>query len=513
MPDFPHHQGQQAHVAGGVTGEGPPLAGTFLAPAQVRQIQAHFGTPVYVYDLATLVGQARSALAMPNAFGLTVRYAMKAWSNAAVLRLFDRLGLHFDASSGYEVQRARHAGIAPHKIQLTAQEVPRDLQALVKEGLRFNASSLRQLALFGRLFPGRQVSIRINPGLGSGHSRRTNVGGPTSSFGIWHEHLAHVHRIQKTHDLQITRLHSHVGSGADPATWQQCAALTLRLARHLPQVHTVNLGGGFKVARMPGDAGTNLEAVGQAIAGQFRRFRDDDPHNRELHLEIEPGAYLVAQAGALVTTVVDVKETGLQGFRFIVVDGGMNDLLRPGLYGAQHPLHVVPARDENGDRPRQEYVVAGHCCESGDILTPAPGDPERLQPRRLVTPRAGDALLVDATGAYASSMSTVNYNSFPRSPELLLTPQGDVHVIRRRQTLEEMVAGERLPELGPWFRDDRAPAGKPDLEPRSTDDRAPAGKPDLEPRSTDDRAPAGKPDLEPRSTDDHAPAGKPDLEH
>ncbi|MDX1662607.1 MAG: diaminopimelate decarboxylase [Candidatus Promineifilaceae bacterium] len=421
----------------------------FLSPEQARAVRAQFGTPVYIYHFSTLLAQAQQALEMPNAYGLTVRYAIKANPNKAFLQLFDRLGLHFDASSGYEVYRALRAGVAPEKIQLTAQELPEDLPELVEQGVLFNAGSLSQLQRFGALFPGREVSIRVNPGRGSGHSRRTNVGGPLSPFGIWHEHLDSARAIAAAYRLRITRLHSHVGSGADPDVWRQCAALTVALAHDLPAVRRVNLGGGFKVARMPGEPGTDLPEVGAAIARVLRDFREADAARRDLHLEIEPGAFLVANAGALLCTVIDVKDTGRQGERFTVLDGGMNDLLRPTLYGAQHPIWIISG--DGAERAANDFIVVGHCCESGDIFTPAPGKPEEIQPRRLPAPQIGDIAIVGGAGAYGAAMGAANYNSFPRSAELLLTPDGELHVVRRRQALEEVVAGEQpLAEIDGW---------------------------------------------------------------
>lgn len=425
-------------------------AAAFLTDAAAREIKGRFGTPVHVYDLTTLAAGAEEALRMPAPFGLTVRFAMKACPHTAILRLFDRLGLHVDASSGYEVRRAQEAGVDLQRVQLTAQEMPEDLEALVKEGMLFNATSLHQLDTYGSLFPGGEASIRVNPGLGSGQNRRTNVGGPASSFGIWHEQLDEARRIAQRYGLRLTRLHSHIGSGADPDVWQRCAALTLGIARDLPEVHTVNLGGGFKVARAPGERDTDLQEVGTVVSEQLRQFQTQDDAGRCLHLEIEPGTLLTARAGAIVCTIIDVKETS--DYRFIVVDSGMTDNLRPALYGAQHALRVVPQGLEgapSGEGPRDvgEYLVAGHCCESGDLLTPAPGDPEGLAPRRLLQPRIGDLLLVGHTGAYSTSMAAANYNSFPQSAVLLRMPDGALHVIRRRQTWREMTAPEQTPDL------------------------------------------------------------------
>ena len=414
---------------------------SFLTEEQVRTVQRRFGTPLFVYDQQTLEDQARRALSFSNPYGLTVRYAMKACPSAAVIRIFNHLGLHIDASSGFEAHRAMRAGVPPAQIQITAQQLPDDLEELVGQGILFNACSLHQLRTFGHFFPGREISIRVNPGLGSGHSNRTNVGGPSASFGIWHEHLEQIFAIQREFDLEITALHSHIGSGSDPEIWQHCARLTLGIAARFPRVQRVNLGGGFKVGRMADEISTDLQTASQPIAEEFERFARE--HDRRLHLEIEPGTFLVANAAALVCTAIDVVDTGADGYHFIKVDSGMTEILRPSMYGAQHPIVVVPARPE--ERDQQHYLVAGHCCESGDILTPEPDNPEGLETRLLTQARIGDAVVVGGNGAYCSTMSAKNYNSFPEAAEVLQSRDGSLQLIRRRQTLDQLLANELLP--------------------------------------------------------------------
>jgi diaminopimelate decarboxylase len=412
----------------------------FLSFDDVRRVQREFGTPVYVYDEAALEARAREVLTFPHAFGYQARYAMKALPTAAILQLFHRLGLHIDASSGYEAERAMRAGIPADHIQVTAQELPENLEDLVKRGLRFNACSLHQLRAYCTLFPNTEVMVRINPGLGSGHSNRTNVGGSSASFGIWHEHLAELLHIAQDNGVTIARVHTHIGSGSDPAVWIHCARLTLGIAGTLPSVRTLSLGGGFKVARVEGETSTDLREVGDRIAAQFHEFAQR--YDRRLDLEIEPGTYLTANAGALVASVIDVVDTGQEGFRFIKIDSGMTEILRPAMYGAQHPVTVVPASDE--ERAQEEYIVVGHCCESGDVLTPGPGDPEGLEQRVLAQARVGDALVIGGAGAYCSAMSAKNYNSFPEAAEVLRMKDGRLNLIRARQTVDQMVGNERL---------------------------------------------------------------------
>jgi len=414
---------------------------TFLTAAQAWAIQTEFGTPTFVYDQLLLERQAQVALGFPNPYGLTARYATKACPSAAVLQVLYRQGLHVDASSGFEVHRALRTGIPPEHILLTAQELPADLEHLLGLGVGVNACSLHQLEQLGRLHPEGRVGVRMNPGLGSGHSNRTNVGGPSASFGIWHTHLDQVLSLQSEYDLHIELLHSHIGSGSDPEVWQRCARLSLEIAALLPEVTTVNLGGGFKVGRMPGEAATDLHLAGAPIAAELERFERDS--GRALQLEIEPGTFFVANAGALVCSVADVVDTGEGGYRFIKLDAGMTEILRPSMYGAQHPIAVVPP--VGTARGQGDFLVVGHCCESGDVLTPEPGNPEGLRTRTLCEPRVGDVVVIGGTGAYCAAMATKNYNSFPEAAEVLLATDGSRHLIRRRQTLDQILTNESVP--------------------------------------------------------------------
>jgi diaminopimelate decarboxylase len=386
---------------------GPARTIPFLTPALAAAVRERFGTPCYVYDRATLEAAARSALSFPAPFGFTLRYAMKANSSAGVLGVFRNLGLHIDASSDFEVERALRAGFAPSAIQLTSQMPPRRLREHLQRGILFNACS----------------------------TKRTNTGGPAASFGIWHEYLGEVTAAAARHGVRIRTLHSHIGSGTDPEMWKRITRMTLDLAGPLPEVVTVNLGGGFKVGRMPEEASTDLADVGAHVRQELLGFRER--HGRALRLEIEPGTFLVASAGAVVATCVDVVDTGRDGYLFAKLDTGMTEVTRPSLYGAQHPIDVLAA-----GREPAEVVFVGPCCESGDILTPAPGDPEALAPRWVPRPQIGDLVLVGGAGAYCASMSTINYNSYPQAPEVLLERDGSLRLLRRRQSPDEIWANE-----------------------------------------------------------------------
>lgn len=204
-----------------------------------------------------------------------------------------------------------------------------------------------------------------------------------------------------------------------------------------PDVDTLNMGGGYKVARVSGEHSTDLIKIGAPIAELIRDFADKT--GRKLKFEIEPGTFLLANSAAVLATVQDMCDTGAQGYKFLKLNSGMTDILRPSIYGAQHPISIlskVPRAET------EEYIVCGHCCESGDILTPAPGDPEGLLPRKMQKAEIGDYCVIGGAGAYCSSMSTSNYNSYPASPEVMLCKDGSLKLIRKRQTLEQIVENE-----------------------------------------------------------------------
>lgn len=411
----------------------------FLSEDQVRSIAKTFGTPVFVYSQAEIERKCEEALQFPNAFGLNVRYAMKANPNANVLKIMKEKGILIDASSEYEVSRALACGFPPASIMLTSQQFPKEFETFVKAGVTFNACSLRQLEAFGRTFPGGSLSIRFNPGLGSGHTKKADVGGVTSSFGIWHQKLQEVKELVTKFNLKVVKVHTHIGSGSDPEVWKAVAKYTIEYAETFESVTTVSLGGGYKVGRMEDEKSTDLQKIGEPVKQQFIEFAEK--HGRKLKLEIEPGTFLVALCGSLITTIDDKVNTGAHGFTFLKLDTGMDANTRPSLYGARHPLVTVKPTQETS-KSVEEYVVVGHCCESGDVFTQKEGGDPVTRPMNQAD--IGDFVVMEAVGAYCSSMSTKNYNSFPETPEVLLTKGGEMKLIRKKQELAEIYKNEIL---------------------------------------------------------------------
>lgn len=412
----------------------------FSSDEKLIEIAEKQGTPLFVHDEAAYERCGREALAAPHAFGLRVRYAMKANSHRAVLRIFDRLGIAIDASSVFEVQRALAAGIAPEKIQLTSQEVqPAErLRDLIAKGIAYNATSLEQLRIFAGLECARAtpISIRVNPGLGSGHNNRTNTAGRGASFGIWHSHLGEALKIANEYGLKITRLHTHVGSGSDWRVWQKAARLTLKIAAKMPDIEVVNMGGGYKIDRVRPEKSIDLQSAFKPVKKAFKEFAKET--GRKLGLEIEPGTYLAANSCILLARVEDVVDTGPKGYEFLKINASMTELLRPMIYGAHHPIRLLG----KGEATEGQYVVVGTTCESGDIFTPVERDPEGIDTVNLPRAERGDYVAVLGAGAYGLSMSAKNYNSRPICAEAMIAADGSDRSITKRQAPEDIWSRE-----------------------------------------------------------------------
>jgi diaminopimelate decarboxylase len=385
-----------------------------FTPSTIRQLTEQYGSPLYLYSKKHLQGRARQLVQLSAPFGLTVRYAIKANPHPDVVDLLAKEGIDFDASSSYEADLLLGRGISGARISLSSQQPPHNLAKLLRAGVLFVATSMRQLEIFGNMAaPESEVGLRINTGFGSGHNNRTTTAGPSASFGLWHEYIDQALVYAKSRQLRITRLHTHIGSGADPRAWQQAIETSLSLAEQLPDVTSLDIGGGYKIKRYEGEQETDMQEIMNVFAAAITAFANKT--GRSLHLEIEPGTWLVGHSGLLVAEIVDIVDTGSSGFTFLRTNTGMNDFMRPVLYGAQHDIQIL-----NNSSTKSEYVVVGHNCESGDLLTPEPGNPENIRPRLLNTAAIGDLIAIADAGAYCASLRALGYNAFPAAREVLV---------------------------------------------------------------------------------------------
>ncbi|MGQ9575653.1 MAG: diaminopimelate decarboxylase [Thermoguttaceae bacterium] len=408
-----------------------------VAGIPVVELARQFGTPTFVYDAGTILQRLEDLRAFD-----WVRYAQKACSNLAILDLLRRHGALVDCVSAGEIGRALAAGYAPRgtppPIVYTADIFDAEsLELVLQHDIHVNCGSADMIHQYGSRAPGRQITLRINPGFGHGHSQKTNTGGEHSKHGIWHEQLAESLEAASRYGLTVTGLHMHIGSGTDLQHLAQvCFAMEQTALQAGPAVQSISAGGGLPVPYRPEESYVDLGRYFALWDAARRRLEERFGH--PVRLEIEPGRYLVAESGYLIAEIRAVKRQGQN--LFYLVDAGFNNLARPILYGAYHPISIAP-RDGNLQRPQQEVIVGGPLCESGDIFTQTEGG--FVTRRRLPAAAVGDLLLIERAGAYGFVMGS-NYNSKPLAAEVLIQ-DGQARLIRRRQTFEELIRGELIP--------------------------------------------------------------------
>jgi len=415
-----------------------PVMRRQIAGQSIESLIEQYGSPCYVYDMATI----RQKVADLKAFDV-IRYAQKACSNIAILDRLRRLGVVVDAVSAGEVQRALSAGFDPHSephgIVYTADVFDQEALAMVKRlGLHVNCGSPDMIEQLGQVAPGSSVTLRINPGFGHGHSQKTNTGGPQSKHGIWHEQIDQCLRLADMHNIAITGLHMHIGSGTDLEHLSQVCEALEKIARQVGRtLTTISAGGGLPVPYRQGQSYVDIDRYYQLWNQTRNRLASEFGH--PLRLEIEPGRYLVAESGFLIAEIRSVKKMGQN--TFYLLDAGFNDLARPILYGAYHPISICHRGGQPSTRELVDVVVGGPLCESGDIFTQEEGG--FVAKRPLPVAKVGDLLILEVAGAYGFVMSS-NYNGRFRTPELLIE-DGLVHCIRSRETYEDLIRGEKIP--------------------------------------------------------------------
>lgn len=407
----------------------------FITPDLVSHISENYQTPVYVYSEKELRERAREFLAFPSAFGHTVRYAMKANPQRNILKIFDSEWLLIDASSDFEALRAISAGILPEKIQISSQELWNHAKELIEKWVFFVATSIHQLEFFGKNFPWKSCGIRINPWVSSGAFAKISTWGSTSSFGIWHEKLDEVIKVSEKYNITLSKLHFHIGSENTPESWVDSARFGFDILRNIPSIDTFDMWGGYKMAIMRYEKSADLQAIWKALSEKFEDFYKET--GRKIHLEMEPWKYLVINSCSMLVEVQDIVDTWEDGYMFLKINSGMNDMPRVAMYGVQEPLYII-----NDSSEYVEYVVVGHCCESSDLISCKLYDAEVIEPRSLKKTSIWDMLVIDGVGAYNSAMAIKNYNSFPESWELLLKENGEIVEIRARQEIHDIWKNE-----------------------------------------------------------------------
>jgi len=403
-------------------------------------LAAEYGTPLWIYDAVAI----RRRIAQLSAFDV-IRYAQKACSNIHILKEMRKAGVRVDAVSLGEIERAMRAGFSAGnasgdaEIVFTADVFDRPtLERVIADKIEVNIGSIDMLHQLGERSPGHRVWLRINPGFGHGHSKKTNTGGETSKHGIWFEQLQEAVALTRQYSLKLVGLHMHIGSGVDYGHLQRvCGAMTGFCRTLDVDIEAISAGGGLSVPYREGE-----EEIDPAHYFSLwdKARREIETHvGHPIRLEIEPGRFLTADAGVLLAEVRAVKMMGRN--RFVLVDAGFSDLARPAMYGSYHHISVIPGKaPRNAAGAIFPTVVAGPLCESGDVFTQT--DNGTVEKRDLPEAHVGDYLVFHGAGAYGATMSS-NYNSRLYAPEVLI--DGETHrLIRRRQTLDELFVLETI---------------------------------------------------------------------
>ena len=407
-----------------------------IAGVSVPALAAEFGTPTYVYDAAKIVQRINDLASFD-----VVRYAQKACSNLAILKLVRENGVKVDAVSAWEIRRALAAGYDKHgdppPIVYTADIFDREaLELCIEHGLHVNCGSPDMIRQLGEAAPGSEITLRINPGFGHGHSQKTNTGGQQSKHGIWHEQLANCLLLADANNLSVTGLHMHIGSGTDLDHLSQvCDSMEKAALEVGRSIKTISAGGGLPIPYSSDQTYVDLDKYFELWDATRKRLEESFGH--KISLEIEPGRYLAAEAGYLIAEIRAVKEMGTN--LFYVGDAGFNNLARPIMYGAYHPISIA-RQDGQELEPSNDVIVGGPLCESGDIFTQEEGG--FVSARKLPPATIGDLLVIECAGAYGYCMSS-NYNSKPLAAEVMIE-DGKARLIRRRQTFEGFIADEMI---------------------------------------------------------------------
>lgn len=392
------------------------------ANVDLPAVANRFGTPVYVYNTAVIKHQYERLV---NAFDvpkLALHYACKALTNLEVLRYIRTLGAGLDCVSLNEVRLGLMAGFSESDILYTPSGVSlAEMEEAIALGVGINVDSISILEQLGQTRAEVPVCVRINPHIMAGGNSKISVGHIDSKFGISIYQLPHVLRIVEATGIKVIGVHMHTGSDIlDVAPFLAAADILLDVAHKFKDLEYVDFGSGFKVPYKMGDIATNIEEMGELLSVRFRTFCE--AYGRDVALCFEPGKFLVSQAGKFLVEANVVKTT--PSTVFVGVNSGLNHLIRPMFYDSYHHIENVT----NPEGKARIYTVVGYICETDTFGTN----------RQLGEVREGDVLSFSNAGAYCMTMAS-NYNSRVRPAEVLIH-NGEAYLVRKRETLEEVVS-------------------------------------------------------------------------
>lgn len=389
------------------------------------KVAEEFGDPVYVYNAEKIKQQYIDLKEAFNGNDLRIKYAMKANSNISILKYIRSLGAGLDAVSINEVKIGIRAGFDISNIMFTPSGVQFDeIEEGIELGVQLNIDSISALKKIGKKYGAEiPVSIRINPHIMAGGHKKISVGHIDSKFGISIQYTDEVLEVIKNYNIDLNGVHMHTGSDIlDADAFLKGADVFFNFVRNVDTVKFIDFGGGFKVSYKDDDIEVDINDLGQKLSKAFKSFQDE--YGKPLQLWLEPGKYLVSEAGVLLVRTNVVKPSPNR--TFIAVNSGLNHLLRPMMYNAHHDIVNI----SNPDGQLQKYTVVGYICETDTFG----------EDRQTNEVREGDILAIKNAGAYGFSMSS-NYNSRLRPPEVLILNR-EAKLIRERETFDKLLDGQ-----------------------------------------------------------------------
>lgn len=394
------------------------------SPEKLEELASTYGTPLYVYSSAIIRQRCQTLAAAFPGLPVSWLYAIKANDNPHILNLIREEGFGFDTVSYEEVLLSVKTGQQPDRIFYTENNMTdQEMLAAVQAGVILNIGSFSRLEQFARLPQTSECSIRVNPQIGDGHHAKVDTGNRDSKFGIRLDLIPEAVAMAASHGVKITGLHIHIGSGIQrPQNLTQAMKVLLDIGRALPDLQRINFGGGFPIPYREDEQPFSIQEF--ADTARPLLAEELDRRNGELVYHFEPGRWIVAPAGLLLTHVNTVKDQGR--ITFLGTDTGFNHLLRPAMYESYHAVVNVTRATEPSVA---EYTIAGNICETGDILA---------EDRSLPHTQSGDLLALCDAGAYGMTMAS-NYNRRSLPTEILIDDQGKDRLIRKREQADEIV--------------------------------------------------------------------------
>jgi len=401
----------------------------FFGNTFAGDLAAQYGSPLFVYDEGVLRERCRELRSLLPGDRFRVNFSCKANSNVALLKIIREEGLAVDAMSPGEIFLNMEAGYRGDEILFIPNNVaPAEMQYAIDRGVMISVDSLAQLETFGQLKPGGEVFVRVNPGIGDGHSKKVITGGK-AKFGVQLADIAKIHEIARRYQLTVVGINMHIGSFfLEPDNYIAAIKQLLEIAGQFNELRYLDFGGGIGIPYRKGvQQRFNMSTFGAVLKSTLNEWEAQTGRTGITYI-IEPGRYPVAESSTLLTTVHAVKEN--YGTAYIGTDLGFNVLIRPMLYEAYHEVIVC---DNVASEQIQPVTICGNICESGDLI---------CENRPLPPIVMGNTLAVLDAGAYGFAMSS-NYNARLRPAEVLVQLDGSTRVIRERENLNYLLLNQK----------------------------------------------------------------------